>query len=574
MEYAAVVHFADKRYAYALEKGKVLFKLETKKGDMKRVVLHHQDKYIPLSYKDTRDSIVMQLSASDKYKDYYTVELDFSAICLRYFFELEDQNGLVKYYGNHEFYDGEMSDVECMFDCPQNLREEEIFDTPKWAKNKVVYQVFPSSFASSMEVPEEEWYQTPLKHGTKLHGDLKGITKRLPYLKELGVDVVYMTPIFKSSSNHKYNTEDYYMVDPEFGTKEDLCELVNTAHKLDLRVVLDGVFNHTGADFFAFLDVLNNQESSKYKDWYYINEFPVTRPEGYHMREKPKFQTFSYFWGMPKLNLSNPEVQDFVIDVAKYWVRECGIDGWRLDVADEISHSFWKRFRKEMKEFNRNLLIVGEIWHFAGDFLEGDEWDSVMNYQFFQSVMGLVATESMTVSEYVARQDFMRANVNKKVVPLLWNLMGSHDTPRFYNCCNKNEKKSMLGAAFMLLNPGMPMIYYGDEVGMEGAKDPDCRRGMLWDEKRQNQTVLEWYRSLLRLRKELPSLTEGVVTKQAVDDEQGLLLEERVWKDKVVNVAFHCKKGKCDVPELKNQKNLITGQMNNGSLGDYEVMVY
>ena len=336
MEYAAIRHFADKRYCYAVEKGRFLIRLETKKGDVESVVLHVQDKYLPLKFMDTRQQYLMETACSDNYIDYYEKILDIDVVCLRYFFEIKDTAGNVVYYGNHNFYDACITDIDRMFDCPQNLREEELFELPQWAKNKVVYQIFPSRFATDKEVSEEEWYQAPINHKADLKGSLRGIIAHLDYIRHLGVDVIYMTPIFSSDSSHKYNIDDYYRIDPSFGTKEDLKELVEKAHGLGMYVILDGVFNHTAVDFFAFKDVMEKKEQSEYLDWYYINEFPLVMEWG----KKPNYKTFSYAAPMPKLNLQNKETADFVIDVASYWIRECDIDGWRLDVADEIHHAF------------------------------------------------------------------------------------------------------------------------------------------------------------------------------------------------------------------------------------------
>ena len=390
MEYAAIRHFGDKRYCYAVEKGRFLIRLETKKGDTAKVILHVQDKYLPIEYMDTRHAYAMKIAYSDNYIDYYEVMIEIDVVCLRYFFEIKDTSGEVTYYGNHNFYEECITDIGMMFDCPQNLREEEIFELPGWAKNKVVYQIFPSRFASDKDVPAQIWYQAPIGHNTDLKGSLRGIMEHLDYMKELGVDILYMTPIFSSSTSHKYNIDDYYSIDPSFGTKEDLKELVSKAHELGMYVILDGVFNHTGWDFFAFQDIRKKKEKSKYLNWYYIEDFPLVMERG----KRPNYKTFAYVAPMPKLNLQNKETADYVIEVASYWIKECDIDGWRLDVADEIYHAFWKRFRREIKAVKKDALLIGEIWHFAGDFLEGDEWDSIMNYQFYHAVLDFVASEN------------------------------------------------------------------------------------------------------------------------------------------------------------------------------------
>lgn len=569
MEYAAIRHFADKRYCYAIKKGRFLIRLETKKGDAARVVLHVQDKYLPIKYMDTRKEYEMKIKYSDNYIDYYEITIDIDVVCLRYFFEIEDTAGKVTYYGNHNFYDECITDIDRMFDCPQNLREEEMFELPDWARNKVVYQIFPSRFASDQDVPEEVWYQAPIGHKADLKGSLRGIIDHLDYIKELGADIIYMTPIFSSNTSHKYNIDDYYRIDPSFGTKEDLKELVSRAHELGMYVILDGVFNHTAIDFFAFKDIREKEERSAYLNWYYLEDFPLVIEWG----KKPNFKTFSYAAFMPKLNLQNKETADYVIDVASYWIRECDIDGWRLDVADEINHAFWKRFRREIKAVKKDTLIIGEIWHFAGDFLEGDEWDSIMNYQFYYAVKDLVASEKMSAASFVGNLNFMKGNLNSGLEGYLWNFIDSHDTARFSHSVGNNIKKQKLAAALQLLLPGMPMIYYGDEVALKGGPDPDCRRGMLWDESRQNKEILKFYKILIRIRHEYSVLTEGAIVKQYAEDEKGVIYTERCLNDQSIILVFHIREGSVELPELKGRSNLVDGQKFSGSIGDYETVV-
>lgn len=569
MEYAAIRHFADKKYCYAVEKGRFLFRLETKKGDAVKVILHGQEKYLPVKFMDTRQEHRMEIAYSDNYIDYYEVIIDIDVVCFRYFFEIEDASGKVTYYGNHNFYNDTITDIDKMFDCPQNLREEEIFELPDWAKNKVVYQIFPSRFATDKDVPEEIWYQAPIDHKADLNGSLRGIIEHLHYIKELGADIIYMTPIFCSNSSHKYNIDDYYSIDPSFGTREDLKELVGKAHELGMYVILDGVFNHTAVDFFAFKDIREKKEKSEYLNWYYIEDFPLVMEWG----KKPNYKTFSYAAFMPKLNLQNKETADYVIDVAKYWIKECDIDGWRLDVADEIHHAFWKRFRREIKAVKKDVMIVGEIWHFAGDFLEGDEWDSIMNYQFYHAVQDFIVAEKLSVSSFVGRLNFMKGNLNKALEGYLWNFIDSHDTARFSHSVGKNIKKQKLAAALQILLPGMPMIYYGDEVALDGGPDPDCRRGMLWEEERQNKEIFHYYQTLIRIRHEYTVLTSGDIVKQYEDDAEGLIFMERHLENQHIIVIFHMQQGKVELPDLEGRRNLVSGQSFKGCLGDYEAAV-
>ncbi len=571
MEYAAIRHDMDKRYCYALEKGKFLFRLQTKKDDLQSVVLHCQDKYLPIRFLDTRREIAMEKAASDSCHDYYEALLDMDVVCLRYYFELKDRDGAVAYYGNHDFYGEPISDIDCMFDCPQNLREEERFLPPEWAENKVVYQVFPARFATSSKVKPEKWYRAPIGHSDDLKGDLRGLIQRLDHLAELGVDVLYLNPIFTSYSVHKYDTVDYYRVDPAFGTNEDLKELVEKAHEMGIRVILDGVFNHTSPQFFAFADILEKQEASPYCSWYYIESFPVKIIHGW---KKPNFKCFSYFGGMPKVNLRNPETRAYFIEVACYWLREYRIDGWRLDVGDEISHEFWKEFRRAVRSVNPEALIIGEIWHYAGDFLEGDEWDTVMNYTFWRSVKDFAAFETITASQFLERLDFLRGNLHVKTYPLLWNLIGSHDTERFLHVCGERKEKLKLAAALQLLLPGMPVIYYGDEYAMTGGGDPDCRRGMVWEESRQDPDMYRWYRRLIQVRKTYPCITGGRLSRKKTDDEQGLILLTRTMNGQEITVCFHGKEGSAALPEWKGCRELLSGRIFEGTLGAYESAVF
>ena len=567
MEYSAICHYAEKRYCFALEKDTFLIRIRVKKGDIKRIVLHCQDKYLPLKIKDTRASVEMTLAATDHGCDYFEAVIQFHMVCLRYYFEIEGTDGGRVFYGNYEFRKEQPSDIEQMFDCPQNLREEEMLVVPEWAKNKVVYQIFPARFATDQPVAKDLWYQTPLRR-EDLKGNLRGIIDRLDHLQELGVDVLYMTPVFQSDSVHKYNTDDYYKIDPSFGTKEDLKELVEKAHGRGMRVILDAVFNHSSKQFFAFADIAEKEERSAYLDWYFVEGFPLRAKMG----EIPNFKTFSYFGGMPKLNLKNPQVEEYFIQVGKYWIRECGIDGWRLDVADEIGHRFWKRFRDAVKEEKPDALIVGEEWHYGGDFLEGDEWDSVMNYHFYNAVMDLIAREEISVSQFMDSLGFLRGNLHPSTCQVLWNLIDSHDTERFFYSTGRNRAKHRLAAAVQLLLPGMPMIYYGDEYAMDGDRE-DCRRGMVWDEEHQDREMFAWYKKLIAIRHAYPCLTEGKVTACHTDDAAGTIALTSVLEQDEVTVLFHCKEGTADLPEYAGRQDLLTEAAFDGKLGPWGTAV-
>ena len=568
MEYSAILHDMDKRFCYAIDKGLFVIRIQVKKDDIKEIILHYVDKYISIELKDTRKTVPMKKIASSQFHDYYEAQIRMDMICLRYFFEFTDMHGEKAYYGNYEFSKECITNIDRMFDCPQNLREEEMFEVPEWAANKVVYQIFPSRYAASQPVDKELWYKAPITFTDNLHGDIRGIIDHLDYIRDLGIDVIYMTPIFKSDSSHKYDTIDYYQIDPSFGTAEDLRELVQKAHQYGMKVVLDAVFNHTGRDFFAFKDILENKEKSKYLDWYFIDKFPLDTEPG----QAPNFKCFGYYGGMPKLNLKNPEVEKYVTDVACYWIKECDIDGWRMDVGDEISHYFWKHFRRAVKAVKKDALIIGEIWHYAGDFLEGDEWDTVMNYPFYLNLIDLLADEKIGVSRFIQNLGYMKGRLNKKCYPLMWNLIDSHDTARFLHLCN-NKQKQHLAAAFQLLMPGMPMIYYGDELAMPGANDPDCRRGMYWDEEYRDNEMLEWYKRLIQVRRTHACIVEGELAETITRDEDGTIVLIRKNTEETVALIFNCSNDTKEFNEYAGQYNLLGESVFDGKVDGYDAAV-
>ncbi len=573
---SAIIHNPDREYCYCAGSGNFIIRLRTAHGDLSECILNYRDKYMSTRIPGIDKEIRMQKVASNDIYDYYEVAVSFDGICLRYYFILKDNDGSTAYLGNQSFFDKPIEDIYYMFDLPRISREEEEFVVPKWAAGSVVYQIFPERFAPDTEPSPDDkhWYQSPMNRGQKLGGTLKGITAHLPHLADLGVDVMYMTPIFLSPSDHKYNTEDYLKIDPDFGTEQDLVELVETAHSLGIRVMLDGVFNHCDPNFFAFKDVMENQKNSKYCDWFYIHKFPVKWkwPKKGPIRPKlPNYETFSYFGGMPKLNCANPEVREYIKKVISYWMTTAKIDGWRLDVADEIGHDFWRFFRSDVKKLNPDALITGEIWAHTSTYLQGDEWDTFMNYRFYNAVRDCVANGEYPVSHLANELSAIRGSSNRRSWEVLWNLIGSHDTPRFLHLAGESTDRLKIASLIQLTMTGMPMIYYGDEYGMTGAMDPDCRRGMVWDESRQNSEIYSHYKRLIALRKNSPALKCGELKFTVTDDERGILVYEKSCGDEKYTVAINLGDTECglDYPEtsaLTGLNNLIHDKKFDGKL--------
>ncbi len=574
MEKAAILHFMDQNYCFVNAKGEYVFRIRTKADDAVQVIFHGRDKYVHMLKSSDKKKAEMQKVATDGIVDYYETAMPLDMICLRYFFELIDKDGQSLYYGNYTFWEKKPKEISQMFDCPLKSKEEDRFLVPKWAKGKVVYQIFPDRFAGGETVNEKLWYDSPLKNWRAMYGgNLRGIINKLEYLKDLGADIVYMTPIFLSGSNHKYDTTDYFTIDPGFGTKEDLKELVERAHGLGMYVILDGVFNHTALDFFAFKDLKEKGEISPYKDWYYPKSFPLKSQFG----KKPNYLCFGYFGGMPKLNTSNREVQNYIYDVVTYWMKECNIDGWRLDVGDEISHSFWKWFRRKVKAFKEDAFIVGENWFYAPAYLQGDEWDSIMNYHFRDAVLGFVGDGTLTATEFAGRMGYMRGTIHPETYDVLWNLIDCHDTPRFMHIVKGSKKKQLLAASIQILSHGCPMIYYGDEVGMTGGNDPDCRRGMLWKDELQDKSIFAYYKKLLALRKSEPCIVNGEQSIVLTDDENRLVIEERRLEDskkvRRIVIIYHNGNKTLELPEYAGKYDLLKESIFDGKVNAYETVV-
>jgi len=399
------------------------------------------------------------------------------------------------------------------------------FTTPEWVKDAVFYQIFPDRFAISEAVPKprnlELWDSPPTEYGFK-GGDLLGIVEHLDYLQDLGITAIYLNPIFQSTANHRYHTYDYYQVDPLLGGNAAFRTLLDEAHRHGLRIVLDGVFNHASRGFFQFNHILENGPASPYLDWFFVNGWPL---HAYDVRQKPNYAAWWGLHALPKFNTDTQAAREFLLGVARHWVKQ-GIDGWRLDVPAEIKDdSFWREFRQRVKEANPEAYIVGEIWHDARHWLQGDQFDAVMNYLFTKACLSFFIGRNLNVTlasgvgyypiqpvraeGFATAIDELLALYLPQATQTQLNLLDSHDTARFLTLARGDESALRLAILFMMCYPGAPCIYYGDEVGMEGGKDPDCRRAFQWDERRWTIELLDYVKRCIALRKAHPALRRG-----------------------------------------------------------------
>ena len=397
--------------------------------------------------------------------------------------------------------------------------------TPEWVKDAVFYQIFPDRFARSDAVPRprnlEPWDSPPTEYGFK-GGNLLGVVEHLDYLTDLGISAIYLNPIFQSTANHRYHTHDYYHVDPILGGDAALRQLLERAHQRGMRVILDGVFNHASRGFFQFNHILENGAASPYLDWFTVTGWPLYAYDTHH---KPNYLAWWGLRALPQFNTTSRDVREFLWRVACYWIEQ-GTDGWRLDVPGEINDDgFWREFRKRVKQVNPDAYITGEIWHDARRWLQGDQFDGVTNYLFAKaclaffcgrtvnlgltSGLGYAPVEPVNAEGFAATVDGLLALYPPQATQALMNVLDSHDTARFLTLARGDQSALRLAWLFMMCYPGAPCIYYGDETGMEGGKDPDCRRAFHWDERRWNAGLRDYLKRCIALRKAHPALRRG-----------------------------------------------------------------
>lgn len=407
--------------------------------------------------------------------------------------------------------------------------------TPDWVKHAVFYQIFPDRFAKSATVPKpnnlQAWGAKPTIEGYQ-GGDLLGVVEHLDHIQALGCNAIYFTPVFQSASNHRYHTHDYYKVDPLLGGNDALRLLIDECHKREIKVVLDGVFNHASRGFFQFNDILENGPHSPYLDWFFIEDWPLSAYDG----AKPaNYVAWIDNRALPKFNTENPQVRGFIMHVAEFWLQ-FGIDGWRLDVPFEISTpGFWQEFRERVKAINPEAYIVGEVWHDSRQWLQGDQFDAVMNYLFTGATIAFTAGRRVVAANVEGRSyDTMPPKDAREyghyIESLLhlydWeiqlaqlNLLDSHDTARLLNIAGGDTTTVRLATLLLLTYPGAPSIFYGDEIGLPGDLDPDSRRAMPWDEPETWDTdLLAFHKHLIALRHAHPALRTGNYHRVYADD--------------------------------------------------------
>ena len=466
-----------------------------------------------------------------------------------YCFRLTDVDGRCVWYGKNGVQDAPEKAARWQ------LTVYEPSPAPDWFGRGVTYQIFPDRFRRvSMpdvsHMPGHRWLHRgwneqpvflPNEHGQITNrdffgGSLQGITEKLDYLVGLGVTTLYLNPIFEAASNHRYDTGDYRAIDPLLGTEADFRALCTAAHQRGMRVILDGVFNHTGSNSRYFNAEgyypepgAAQSQNSEYYNWYSFHPWP---------------SDYDAWWGvktLPAVNEAQPAYRDFIFgdqdSVVRHWLR-CGADGWRLDVADELPMPFLRELRRQVKGVSKDAAVLGEVWEDAShkvaygqmrSYVLGDTLDSVMNYPLRDALIAFLMAQKDAAA--VAKElSSLAQNYPKPFLYALMNLMGSHDRPRILNVLAGNDgsdiprsqradhrlsqEERMIGALreqlmlrFVFSVPGMPCIYYGDEAGVEGCADPFCRRTYPWG--REDQDMLARYKAMAAMRNGHPVLKTG-----------------------------------------------------------------
>lgn len=531
MQLQAVLHVPLSNYAFAENEKSLVIRLRTAKDDIETCCLYYGDRVCEKDPIDVTE-IKMKKIASDELFDYYEagIEDNYTRVC--YYFGLEDEKSHIFYSGY-----GFSQEMKCSrtqyFQFPY-IRREDIPRIPSWAKEMVMYHIFPDSFATEKNAIAEK--ETCIEKEGKVYkshqgGTLKGILDSVDYIAELGVNCVYLNPIFAAESYHKYDTIDYFRIDPCFGTLEEFKKLVETFHEKGIRIILDGVFNHCGAGFFAFQDVLKNGAYSPYRDWFYQMEFPV------HFDKPLNYEAFAYVKEMPKLNTGNPEVVDYFKKVGTWWIKETGIDGWRLDVANEINHDFWREFRRAVRAEKPDAILIGEIWEDSEVWLLGDQFDSTMNYTFSYICREFFAEHSISLREFDEKIHRMILRYPMPVSLAQMNFLDTHDIPRFLSYCKNGEADLRQAVFFMMTCVGIPSVFYGDEQLITGVTEPEYRKPMPW--KQRNLQTEAFFQKWMKIRRTFPALQEGSYETALVEEERGIYGFYRVTKEQKLLILMN-----------------------------------
>lgn len=500
---AGILHRPESEDTAILADHQLELRLKTALDDVDEVEVAYADMYLwqegaPMHHAKMRRDLATQS------QQYWTLPLTLPTNRLIYAFKVTDQAGQTVGYGDDGFFD----------DTPQAWRVAghyfhlpylHVSDAelpPAWIQDTVWYQIFPERFANGDQSNDPQnvtpWGQGPVRRDSFYGGDLRGIIDHLDDLQALGINGLYLCPIFTSPSNHKYDTVDHFEIDPHFGTKADFQALVDGAHARGIKVMLDAVFNHFGERSPQWQDVVKNGRNSRFADWFHVHDWPVGRDP---KTGQLNYETFATGAAMPKVNTQNPDVQRYLINVTKYWIEQFDSDAWRFDVADEVDHGFWRQLCGALRAVKPDVYLLGEAWHSSQALVNNGQFNAVMNYPLTQPIPALLNRE-LSLRDYVGKTNLQLMQYRLPNQRAMFNALDTHDTPRLLTTLKGDPQKFTTALALLMLLPGSPCLYYGTEVGVAGGADPDNRRCMDWHPDQAGLKLRAFVKTLIKFRRE------------------------------------------------------------------------
>ena len=581
--------FNDKKYFSISQDGTGRFRVHTEKNISKLWLLLEDEDFRPVELR--------KYAETDRFV-FWGVQVEFRANVAKFSFAATTEDNLNLYLGTSGIANFISPSEKWIYDSSIYQRHS----IPDWVYGSVMYQVFPERFANGRSEinPENtiEWGSVPTRLDFQ-GGDLYGVIDKLDHIESLGVNILYLNPIFLSGSTHKYDSWDHFKVDPTLGGDDGLRDLISNCHDRNIKVILDCSLNHVHPRHFAFQDIVKNGENSEYKNWFTIFDYPVRlihRPHLYantykvgwdgneeeykRYLEKTFDETkvpvevrdddgpivepsYKAWWGvpdMPKVNFENKEARQWALDVTKHWIENFDIDGWRMDVAKELDFSFWKEFRDIAHKANKDTLLISEIFGDTSQWLQGDRFDGTMNYSFREAMTDYFATKRINNKEFADSLANLYSMYSFEALSSCQNLLSSHDVKRFLNRCG-NEEDGILGAIFLQATfPGIAGIYYGDEIGLGGADDPFNREPFPWhNEESWNSTILDYTKKLMNIKKSSSIFKYGRF--ELLDDNEQFVAFRRILKDESMLCIINRSKSNDDFNIISNAHsvNVIHG---------------
>ena len=581
--------FNDKKHFSISQDGTGRFRVHTEKNISKLWLLLEDEDFRPVELR--------KYAETDRFV-FWGVQVEFRANVAKFSFAATTEDNLNLYLGTSGIANFISPSEKWIYDSSIYQRHS----IPDWVYGSVMYQVFPERFANGRSEinPENtvEWGSVPTRLDFQ-GGDLYGVIDKLDYIESLGVNILYLNPIFLSGSTHKYDSWDHFKVDPTLGGDDGLRDLISNCHDRNIKVILDCSLNHVHPRHFAFQDIVKNGENSEYKNWFTIFDYPVRlihRPHLYantykvgwdgneeeykRYLEKTFDETkvpvevrdddgpivepsYKAWWGvpdMPKVNFESKEARQWALDVTKHWIENFDIDGWRMDVAKELDFSFWKEFRDIAHKANKETLLISEIFGDTSQWLQGDRFDGTMNYSFREAMTDYFATKRINNKEFADSLANLYSMYSFEALSSCQNLLSSHDVKRFLNRCG-NEEDGILGAIFLQATfPGIAGIYYGDEIGLGGADDPFNREPFPWhSEESWNSTILDYTKKLMNIKKSSSIFKYGRF--ELLDDNEQFVAFRRILKDESMLCIINRSKSNDDFNIISNAHsvNVIHG---------------